>query len=679
MLTKYKKLLEAFALSENLVLELEQRDQQHVLENFILVALLSQIKSIAENLHAEKTSKSYEFSILQSEAIELKEENEELKSKLTEKDCKEKLLAIEIENLGSSLGHLQGAYNDLQREKFELQEEKTSMAKEISVLEEENTAIFEEVLSLECISSIFKNWVIEKSLELKMLSADVDKVNYINSEKGEKLSLAERMVEEQKLENLNLAEALQSLEDELSTMRLLKSHLDHDIEVKNSSLLEKEHKIQEMEQKLCLIENEKLELHQNQEIQARTTSDLKKQIIALTEECDYLGTENGKMKNQNEELHSKLQTQISDTHKLESEMEELFGELQISTFFNFMYEQKVDELMQVTTAFESEKISKEVDIKLLNDENEKLKSQLAMSLPAIASLMQCISSLEKHAYGKLQTHHKAVTKAVEEEEKHNSSGEEKNGTEMTPLADVQDLVTRIQAVEKTLLKAEHLNRHHPEGENGILTKDIMLDQISESSPYNITNGDQLELWETTAITAAASDSEKELGVDKFSDGNRKKALERLNSDLVQLTNLQIAVLGLKKKLEITENVRRDGKAEAERESLKAQLNEARVSVQKLFDQNDELRRRFESGPRSDSEGRVSEEARRMSEKIGRLQMEVEKMQGLLVKQDDYEKSRISEARRKVMLKDYLYGGAKPSQTPRKKKKKFCSCIQPRDD
>lgn len=914
LLTKYHKLSKASALSEKLLLELEQRDEQHVLENSVLVTLLSQLKSEAENLHSEKTSieleytsKSSQYCVLQSEAIKMQEANEEMKSEIKEKDCNGKLLAVEVENLGSSLRCLQGAYNDLQRQNFELLEEKTSMAKEISVLEEENITICGEILSLECISMIFKNRVNENSLELKMLSADLDKLNDINSEKGEKLSLAERMVEELKLENLNLAKALQRSEDELNTTRLIKSHLDHDIEVKNISMLEKEHKIQEIEQKLGLIENEKLELHQNWEslvrestIAKRTAEDLEKQIMALTKECDHLGTENGKMKEQNEKLHSKLQMQMAEIHTLESEVEDLFGELQISTFFHGLYEQKVlelmkvikcvesestskdmdinllkerantmdanneglktqlmtvneifgaeitskdidiellkrkvnnleaeneglmthleklfvelnistvrhcfyeqklhelmkvsatfeaastskdvgikllkervgileseaeelfgellismffhsfyeqkvHELMQVNTTLGSENTSKEADIKLLNDEVEKLKSQLAICRPAIASLIQCISSLERHTYGRLQTPDKDVIEVVEAETKHSDSGEEKNGTEMDAL---QDLVARIQAVEKILLKSEqlavednlnlnaklhaalgqiedlkaersvlggaHPNRGRPEileGENGMLTKDIVLDQMSESSPYNMTKREQLEAdsqqilesWETSNVGPTGSDaqSEKELGVDKLElsprpsdlrDGNKKKVLERLTSDLVQLTNLQIAVMGLRKKLEITENSsRRSGKVTGEHENLRAQLSEAEASIQKLSDQNEELMKRFESGPHPDNGRKISEEARRMSEKMGRLQLEVQKMQFVLLKQDEFEKesvgqySKITEAKRRVLLRDYLYGGgARPSQKQKKMKKKFCSCIQPhtRDD
>lgn len=360
-------------------------------------------------------------------------------------------------------------------------------------------------------------------------------------------------------------------------------------------------------------------------------------------------------------------------------------------------------------------------------------------------------------------------------------GEMKNANVMDAFLDLQDMVSRVQAVERTLVKIEQLavednvsmnaklqaamkqieelktesSMHGKnskrasevlEADNGILTKDIMLDQISECSPYDRNKREHyeaenqiLELWETTntdgdinlnngktkqklpLTTQKYSDfhhvmsmkkpkserpgsdalSEKELGVDKLQiskrssdlrEGNKKKVLERLNSDVLKLTNLHITVKDLKSKLESTEKSRR-GKAVLECESLMGQLNDAEAAVLKLFDQSGKLMKNFETGSFSSdttstlgleenesiSRRRISEQAQRISEKIGRLQLEVQKMQFVLLKLDDEKeskgKSRISEAKRRVLLRDYLYGGIRPSHN-RQKKKPFCACVQP---
>ncbi|KAK8711602.1 hypothetical protein V6N13_146880 [Hibiscus sabdariffa] len=277
-------------------------------------------------------------------------------------------------------------------------------------------------------------------------------------------------------------------------------------------------------------------------------------------------------------------------------------------------------------------------------------------------------------------------------------------------------------------------------ENEMMTKDIILDQISECSSYGLSrrgtvaevDAQMLELWETTdrnanielkvrkaqKMTTAPTDYQqigtvkarksrtpsteslvKELGVDQESskrfsepnlDGSKRKILQRLDSDAQKLANLQITVQDLKKKVEITETSNK-GKG-IEYGTVKEQLEEAEEAIMKLIDVNRKLITHVEDGSWSlDGKSalepdenanvrrqRVSEQARRGSEKIGRLQLEVQKIQFLLLNLDDKQKgkaqTRISEYKRRVLLRDYLYGGVKTSQ--KKKRSHLCSCVQP---
>lgn len=275
-----------------------------------------------------------------------------------------------------------------------------------------------------------------------------------------------------------------------------------------------------------------------------------------------------------------------------------------------------------------------------------------------------------------------------------------------------------------------------EADNTLLTKDIVLDQVSDSSSYGYSKRQTasmenqiVELWETgdkdgnVGLTIGKSKRTvspgnyrskstrkqkgeysnsdqlmEEMSVDKleiskessgsFQEGNKRKVLERLDSDVQKLANLQITVQDLKRKLEVTEKNKR-GKAVIECEALKRQLEEADVAIVKLFDLNGRLMksvddRSFSDGKASfDLEGeentrrrRVSEQARRMSEKIGRLQLEVQKLQFVLLKMDDEREggSKMSETKRRILLRDYLYGGGRTGQ--RRKKTGFCACVQP---
>ncbi|CAL2268607.1 unnamed protein product [Prunus armeniaca] len=291
--------------------------------------------------------------------------------------------------------------------------------------------------------------------------------------------------------------------------------------------------------------------------------------------------------------------------------------------------------------------------------------------------------------------------------------------------------------------------------NEILTKDIILDQISECSSYGISRRDTIEVdgqmleaavptdhSQTEAVkehknkySSSESLVEKELGVDKLEiskrllfflfrkvstsvsrlymlyhvlrpkavlnrspqelefhvqEGNKRRILERLDSDVQKWTNLQITVEDLKRKVEITENSKK-GKG-IEFENVKWQLEEADEAITKLFDVNQKLMKNVEDAPLfsdgafgvvSDESGgvrrrRLSEQAKRGSEKIGRLQLEVQKLQFLLLKLDGEKKSRgstrITERKTRVLLRDYIYGGNRTNQ--KRKKAPFCACIQP---
>lgn len=270
-------------------------------------------------------------------------------------------------------------------------------------------------------------------------------------------------------------------------------------------------------------------------------------------------------------------------------------------------------------------------------------------------------------------------------------------------------------------------------ESRCLTKDIVLDQTSECDSHGISSREfdshMVELWETidhdssidltvgrskklagapmgkdieyrqlVSVKRKSKFSGEELSVDqlelskKFAEnrreGSKRKILERLNSDVQKLTNLQITVQDLKNKVKIIENSKKL-KAIVEYDSLKGQLEEAEAAIQKLFDLNGKLVNNIEDRALSDKKSakeesgstrrrRISEQSRRASEKIGRLQLEVQKIQFVLVKLDDEKESKgrgiVLDTKRRVLLRDYIYGGVKKS--PRRKKAPFCGCIQP---
>ncbi|VVA20666.1 PREDICTED: NETWORKED [Prunus dulcis] len=179
------------------------------------------------------------------------------------------------------------------------------------------------------------------------------------------------------------------------------------------------------------------------------------------------------------------------------------------------------------------------------------------------------------------------------------------------------------------------------------------------------------------------------------EGNKRRILERLDSDVQKLTNLQITVEDLKWKVDITEKSKK-GKG-IEFENVKGQLEEADEAITKLFDVNQKLMKNVEDGPLfSDGASevvsdeswsvrrrRLSEQAKEGFEKIGRLQLKVQKLQFLLLKLDGEKESRgstrITERKTRVLLRDSIAMVAiEPARNARKRPSVHAYSPQPRE-
>lgn len=198
--------------------------------------------------------------------------------------------------------------------------------------------------------------------------------------------------------------------------------------------------------------------------------------------------------------------------------------------------------------------------------------------------------------------------------------------------------------------------------------------------------------------STSSEVEKELGVDKLElstsmkesdrDGNSRVILERLASDAQKLTNLHLTVQNLRRKLDTSNKSRKV--QDVDLETVKEQLQEVQETVVQLVDLNGQLMKNIEENPSSSGgkdsgelkeaenvrRKRISEQARKGSEKIGRLQLEVQKLQYVLLKLEEEKKSkgksRFSGGKTTIILRDFIYSGRKNSET---KKKQLC-CFRP---
>ncbi|KAK8486508.1 hypothetical protein V6N13_045941 [Hibiscus sabdariffa] len=640
----------------------------------------------------------------------------------------------------------------------ELQKERN----EVELWETQATALFGELQ----ISSFREALIEEKACELNsecdLQSKEIDSIHQANQKLEAELLKLKEELEEWKHREKSLSVELQKERNEVELWETQATTLFGELQISafREALLE---------EKACDL-NTECDL-QNKEIESICLANqkLEAELLKLHEELE-------EWKHREESLHVELQKGRNEVELWETQATALFGELQVSAVHKALLEEKACEVSKECEVLESRNQSKAMEVeelgksvRILECENGGLKAQLAAYVPAVASLMDSVMSLESRTIlnPKLPTDYNedANLGADLHSDNRQQTSVVQNASVPDGFSDLQSINTRIKAVEKAVLEMEklammeslnlnsklgtatrqieelrsgsssrqesvrakrHVNdkeveltqglgnsvktqRATPEiteEDNGMTTKDIMLDQISECSSRGLSRrkpaeGDDrmLELWEGSdhdgnvdlnvdkvkahkGNHTSTKSLVKELSIDKEKskrftepdqEGNKKKILERLDSDAQKLANLQITVQDLKRKVEITENGKK-GKG-IEYGTVKEQLEEAEEAITKLFDVNRKLIIHAGDGSWSHLDGksalesdesgsvrrqRISEQARKGSEKIGRLQLEVQKIQFLLLKLDDKKESRgrtrITELKTTVSLRDYLYGG-----------------------
>ncbi|CAL8130918.1 unnamed protein product [Prunus armeniaca] len=158
------------------------------------------------------------------------------------------------------------------------------------------------------------------------------------------------------------------------------------------------------------------------------------------------------------------------------------------------------------------------------------------------------------------------------------------------VSDLQDLRRRIQAIENGMVEKErHFSANQVQKVDAVPTDHCHTEAVKEHK---------------NKYSPSESLVEKELGMDKLEiskrfteprqEGNKRRILERLDSDVQKLTNLQITVEDLKRKVNTIEKSKK-GKG-IEFENMKGQLEEADEAITKLFDVNKKLMKNVEDGP-----------------------------------------------------------------------------------
>uniref|UniRef100_A0A7N0R9R2 NAB domain-containing protein n=1 Tax=Kalanchoe fedtschenkoi TaxID=63787 RepID=A0A7N0R9R2_KALFE len=169
-----------------------------------------------------------------------------------------------------------------------------------------------------------------------------------------------------------------------------------------------------------------------------------------------------------------------------------------------------------------------------------------------------------------------------------------------------------------------------------------------------------------------------------------KVMETLTSDAQKLTTIQVMVQNLRRKLEATKKRKKSKGVDVE--VVKEQLQEVEESLLELVEINSELMLNMERSSSltntnasaklvkagNNQMRRVSEQARKASEKIKRLHLEAQKVQHILIEQNERQtegRIKLSRGRTSIILMNFIRGTTGSNR--RLKKRRFCGCIRPK--
>lgn len=276
----------------------------------------------------------------------------------------------------------------------------------------------------------------------------------------------------------------------------------------------------------------------------------------------------------------------------------------------------------------------------------------------------------------------------------------------------------------------------PKGKQVQMMKDIELDQISTCPPYGTgaalyplgtganaeMDDEMLQLWEAAERrcknqTAKSSSSEhdiqaveevkseypsselvrgRDLGINKLEMSSASmvephevwgnNVVDRLSSDAQRLLSIQESIEELKRKMGGPSKGR--SPMNSEYNSVSAQLHETEGFVLEQINLNRKLAKRAENYPalsdsmNAEQEGipsrrKISEQVQKGSENVARLELELQKIQYVLLKleeENEYRRLKVSDKRTRVLLRDYLYGRKDHRSGSQKRRAPFCGCV-----
>jgi DNA-binding protein YbaB len=704
-------------------------------ELLVLATVMLQVGTEFRDLQVQKCAlekkaetEATQMISLQNENFQLMECNEQLRQDLLKKSEWGQVQKTEALLLHEKLSCLTESYHTLQDEIADMTErsesfcnEHNSLVERYKALEDEKCAVLAECMMLEHLSLFLRGHNNEVASALVSLTGEMALLSLAKGELDSKVKVlsARAMMLESENNNLKkyivyLIEVLMTrlvlLEFELNTGKSVCQELVGELESCIAQLVRKDDKLLEAEENVQLMQEKNRELCRvigalqvGIEGAKVVKGELEKKIMILTEEGATKDDEIFLLRQANETLQvdacilKKEEESLTSAHELMSkEVEQheresalLVGDAITSSVNAALYEEKALKFMMEVKAIEISTIApKEL-------------------------LLNKTSSLDAHI--------EVLQKKVNDMQEENAELRTKVGSRM----EVNEIYSENEK-QKDIRDSK--------GKQVQMMKDIELDQISTCPTYgtgiyqggNVANAElddeMLQLWEAAERTcknktAKSSSSEhdiqaveevksgypsselvrgRELGINKLEMSSSslvephdiwgKNVVERLASNAQRLLSIQESIEELKRKMGRPSKGR--SPMNSEYDGISTQLHETEGLVSEQINLNSKLAKKAESYPtlsdnmNAEQEGlpsrrKISEQVKKGSDNVARLELELQKIQYVLLKleeESDYKRLKVSDKRTRVLLRDYLYGRKDHRGGARKKKAPFCGCV-----
>nr|KYP52737.1 hypothetical protein KK1_025481 [Cajanus cajan] len=675
LLAECEKHVEASKFSHKVISELETENFMQLMEEEFLLHEIRKFKmaihQVCGALHIDPYG-GHDKGIKQQEIpiSHVLDNIEGLKSSYVKSQEEKQQLLLENSVILTSL--------QLHRSEREKLESVSNLKDAMSAAEDENSVILHELLALSNLNLVYESFLTQKVIEQKALSEHLSSnLSRLNGDLNQELGVLRKNFEVKEAENVYLNESTKRMDKELR-------------EIKNAN---------------CRLKN-----YMNQKEEIEHLNEENRSFQSLMRSLRH-EVEQHKVREQT--LNSELLYKINEFQLCEAEAAAFYLELQISSISEELLKSKVTELTEVCQRIDDENAAKSSVIEqmierigVLENEIRGLKGQLSAYTPMITSLKEDFASLE-HTYflwtsktfaqGNREPKDVGTTETCLQEHSYQSLRGNESTLIPDGVADLLNMQTRIAAIKKLMMR--ELERSVKE-ENLManVEAEAVTEMIEDSNLEVATYPKLVVKIKKDNSTRDQLETEKELGVDKqelwkirkpttTSEDGKRKILERLASDSQKLAILKMTLQDLKKKPETKKKSNMVN--EIEYETVKRHIEDVEEAVMQQIGIYDQLAKDIEECTSSSSDTmqlekqgntqrkRVTEQARRGSEQIGRLQFEVQNIQYILLKLSDVKnnkgKNRISRPTG-VLLKDFIRIGKKNSR--RRRKGCACGCSRP---